>query len=120
AAPPSSRKNWRRLGSSMGAPSRNPLCQLSVGSGCPGSAQQVLGGDLNRSESRITFRALDLRPAGTFSSIPAIDMSQQARHRTPLGGIVSTAEPLIRLPVHALLVCRGTLPRCSGSLLDAF
>src|SRR5262249_47999457 len=32
-------------------PSRNPLCQLSVGSGCPGSAQQVLGGDLNRSES---------------------------------------------------------------------
>jgi len=30
---------------------------------------------------------------GTFSSIPAIDMSQQARHRTPLGGIVSTAEP---------------------------
>jgi hypothetical protein len=38
---------------------------------------------------------------GTFASIPAIDMSQQARHRTPFGGIVSTAEPLIRLPVHA-------------------
>jgi len=38
---------------------------------------------------------------GTFSSIPAIDMSQQARHRTRLGDIVSTAEPLIRLPVNA-------------------
>ena len=32
--------------------------------------------------------------SGTFSSIPAIDMSLQARHRTPLGGIVSRAEPL--------------------------
>jgi hypothetical protein len=31
---------------------------------------------------------------GTFLSIPAIDMSQQARHRTPLGGFVSTAELL--------------------------
>ena len=29
-----------------------------------------------------------------FSSIPVIDMSQQARHRTPLGGIVSMAELL--------------------------
>jgi hypothetical protein len=31
---------------------------------------------------------------GTFLSIPVIDMSQQARHRTPLGGFVSTAELL--------------------------
>jgi hypothetical protein len=31
---------------------------------------------------------------GTFLSIPVIDISQQARHRTPLGGFVSTAELL--------------------------
>jgi hypothetical protein len=42
----------------------------------------------------------DLMPAAC-SSIPPLDGSQQASHRTPLGGIVSTAEPLIRPPVHA-------------------
>jgi hypothetical protein len=39
AAPPSSVKNWRRSTSSMGS----PLCQLTAGSGCPGSARRSLG-----------------------------------------------------------------------------
>ena len=43
----------------------------------------------------------DLMPAAC-SSVPPLDGSQQASHRTALSGIVSTAEPLIRLPVHAL------------------
>jgi hypothetical protein len=36
AAPPSSVMNWRR-------PPQNPLCQLTAGSGCPGSARRSLG-----------------------------------------------------------------------------
>src|SRR5262249_27124801 len=43
AAPPMSVMNWRRLVSSMGLPSRNPLCQLTAGSGCPRSARRSLG-----------------------------------------------------------------------------
>src|SRR5262249_19600907 len=31
-----------------GLPSRNPLCQLTAGSGCLGSARRSLGGDLDR------------------------------------------------------------------------
>src|SRR6516165_5334739 len=43
AASPSSVINSRRLRSSMGLPSRNPLCQLTAGSGCPESARRSLG-----------------------------------------------------------------------------
>jgi hypothetical protein len=58
AALASSVMNWRRLGSGMGSPPGKPLCQLSAGSGCTGSAESPW--DLNRSESRrwaIGFRA---------------------------------------------------------------
>jgi hypothetical protein len=42
AAPPTRVMNSRRLRSSMGS-SPNPLCQLSAGSGCSGSARRSLG-----------------------------------------------------------------------------
>jgi hypothetical protein len=51
-------------------------------------------------EQQYHLWVFDLMPAAC-SSVPPLDGSQQASHRTALGGIVSTAEPLIRLTVHA-------------------
>src|SRR5262245_10495188 len=45
-----------------GLPSRKPLCQLTAGSGWIGSVRQVLGVDLNCSESRIAETLLPLAP----------------------------------------------------------
>src|SRR5262245_1041011 len=75
-----------------GLPSRNPLCQLTAGSGCPESGPQVLGVDLNRSESRRQEACPSMRPArapdfyvfmsgqrGAFPAMRRISAAPQSR-----------------------------------------
>ena len=66
----------------------------------PGRPQPYHAPIASHGGAAVSPMVFDLMPAAC-SSVPPLDGSQQASHRTALGGIVSTAEPLIRLPVHA-------------------
>jgi hypothetical protein len=97
-----------------GCSPRNPLGQLSAGSGCPGSGPQVLGVDLSRSESGQSFSGLDFqdcsglfgKPFDRFAAdVRVLAMADSASRRWSAAFVYRTSSARLAWPVMAPISC---------------